>query len=233
MTRRPTLAGLAAAAALGAAALAIPSQASAAADGRASGGKAEVNVVHGIPGAKVKVCVDGAPAIRRFTYGEKVVGVALPAGRHRVRVVPTGRRCGSPAILRSRYALEAGDSYTIVACLKPSGTPKLRAFRNRVRPTDSGKARLTVRHTAMAPAVNVWADGSPLIAGRHFRWGDRESFPVPAGRYRVKVTLPGSDEPVIGPRRLSLRAGNAYQVHAVGEAGHYRLVVVRTHVGTH
>jgi Domain of unknown function (DUF4397) len=173
------------------------------------------------------------PAIRKFTYGEKVAGVAIPAGRHHVRVVPTGRRCESPAILRSRYPLEAGKSYTIVANLKPSGAPRLKGFRNRVRPTDAGKARLTVRHAAQAPAVNVWAGGGRLIGGRHFTWGDRQSFPVPGGRYRVKVTLPGSVKPVIGPRRLSLQAGNAYQVHAVGTPGHYRLVVVRTHVGPH
>jgi Domain of unknown function (DUF4397) len=230
---RRSAAGLAATA-LALVALALPSPAPAADTGRPAGGAAKVNVVHGIPGAKVKVCVDGAPAIRRFTYGEKVVGVAVPAGRHHVRVVPTGRRCESPAILRSRYALEAGKSYTLVASLEPSGTPRLRAFGNRVQPTDAGEARLTVRHLAQAPAVNVWAGGSKLIGGRHFMWGGRQSLPVPGGKYRVKVTLPGSAKPVIGPRWQSLRTGNAYQVHAVGTPGHYRLVVVvRTHVGTH
>jgi Domain of unknown function (DUF4397) len=231
--RSRSLAGLAAATAVAAAAIGVPAQASTAETTRAAGRTAEVSVVHGIPGAKVKVCIDGAPAIRRFTYGEKVVRRALPAGRHGVRVVPTGRRCQSPAILRRHYVLEANKSYTLVASLKPSGTPSLRAFGNRVRPTKPGRARLTVRHLAQAPAVNVWAGSTRLIGGRGFTWGDRQSLQVPHGSYRVKVTLPGKKAPVIGPRRLTLRAGNAYQVHAVGKAGRYRLVVVRTHVGTH
>jgi len=38
-------------------------------------GKATVNVVHGIPGLDVAVCVNGAKAIRDFNPGEIVAGV--------------------------------------------------------------------------------------------------------------------------------------------------------------
>lgn len=223
-----------AAAAIGAA-LAAPGPASAALPAESSVAKtqaAKVNVVHGIPRVKVKVCVDGKAAIRGFTYGEKVVGVPLPAGQHRVRVVPAGKGCHAAAILKDRYRLEAGKNYTIVAGLKPSGTPRLKAFVNRVGPVDAGKARLTVRHTAQAPAVNVWAGSTKLIGGECFTWGHSRTFTVPKGEYRVKVTLPASKKPVIGPRWLTLDAGKAYQVHAVGKAGHYRLIVVRVPVGT-
>jgi hypothetical protein len=195
--------------------------------------KATVNVVHGIPGVAVKVCVDGKAAIRDFRYGEKVVGVALPAGTHRVRVVPATEPCSAPALLKERYRLDGGRNYTLVAAVKPSGKPTLAAFVNRVRPTEEGKARLTVRHAAAAPAVNVWAGSAKLIGGQKFTWGDQKTLAVPKGTYRVKVTLPGDREPVIGPRHLTLRAGNAYQVHAVGTADRYRLVVVPVRVGSH
>jgi hypothetical protein len=195
--------------------------------------KARINVVHGIPGVAVKVCVDGKPAIRDFRYGEKVVGAALPAGAHRVRVVPAAEPCSSPAVLKARYHLDAGKNYTLVAARRPSGAAALAAFVNRVRPTEEGKARLTVRHTAAAPAVNVWAGSAKLVGGKKFTWGDQKTLAVPKGDYRVKVTLPGDRKPVIGPRHLTLRAGNAYQVHAVGTADRYRLVVVRVRVGTH
>jgi len=148
-------------------------------------------------------------------------------------VVAAGRSCHSQAILRSHYRLRAGKNYTIVAAVKPSGTPRLKAYGNRVGPVDEGTSRLVVRHTAKAPAVNVWANGAKLIGGHKFTWGDSRTFAVPRGHYRVKVTLPGSKQPVIGPRRLGLQAGNAYQVYAVGTSGHYRLIVVKTHVGTH
>jgi hypothetical protein len=193
---------------------------------------AHLNVVHGIPGVAVKVCVDGSAALRGFEYGESAVDVGVPAGSHRVKVVAARTPCSGAAILRHAYTLEAGRSYTIVAAMRPSGSPALRAFANDVRPADAGKARLTIRHTAQAPAVAVWAGSAKLVGGDRFTWGDSRTVNVPRGDYRVKVTPPGSRKPVIGPERLSLRSGHAYQVYAVGTSGHYRLIVVGAAVGT-
>jgi len=226
--RRGWRLGIAVAGALAGVAATLPGPAA----GADVGNTATVNVVHGIPGAVVKVCVDGEKAIGRFRYGDKVVGVALPAGTHRVRVVAAGKACSSPAVLKKRFDLAAGGNYTVVAALRPSGSPALPAFANRVGPTAAQQARLTVRHTASAPAVNVWAGGTRLIGGTSFTWGEERTRAVPAGEYRVKVTLPGSRKAVIGPRYLTLHAGAAYQVHAVGSADRYRLVVVRVDAGT-
>lgn len=195
-------------------------------------GTAKVNVVHGIPGVVVKLCVDGTPVVDNFRYGHTIVGATLPATTHKVRVVGAGSSCSAPAILKARYTLAKGRNYTIVANVNASGTPNLTAFANNVRPTPAGNARLTVRHAADAPAVNVWAGGAKLIGGNRFTWGKGATLPVPAGTYRVKVTLPGSRKPVIGPVTKTLTAGRAYQVYAVGVSGHYRLVTVKTHVGT-
>jgi hypothetical protein len=216
-------AGLAATSALVAGALATPAVAA---------GKATVNVVHGIPGVPVAVCVDGAKVVDGFRYGEKVVGAKLPAGNHRVRVVAAGSGCGADAILREGYTLDAGRNYTIVANLDDSGAPNLLAVANKTRPTRPGYARLTVRHTAQAPAVNVWANGAKVIGGTSFTWGDQRALGVPADTYRTKVTLPGSKKAVIGPADLTLRAGRAYQVYAVGSPDRFRLVVLKVAVGT-
>ena len=193
---------------------------------------AKVNVVHGIPGVAVKVCVDGKSVADNFRYGSTIVGAALPATAHKVRLVAAGKPCGATAILKSAYTLAAGRNYTIVANLNASGTPNLKAFVNNVKSTAAGKARLTVRHTAKAPAVNVWAGGTKLISGRQFTWGKSATLAVPSGTYRVKVTLPGSSKAVIGPASKTLTAGAAYQVYAVGSAGHYRLITIKIPVGT-
>jgi hypothetical protein len=195
-------------------------------------GTATVNVVHGIPGVAVKVCVDGKPVVDNFRYGDKIVGARLPAAPHRVRVVAAGKPCQSSAILKSRYTLAQGGNYTIVANLNASGTPNLKAFVNNVKPTAPGKARLTVRHTAQAPAVNVWAGRTKIIGGTKFTWGKSATLAVPGATYQVKVTLPGSRQPVIGPTSKRVAAGRAYQVYAVGAPGHYRLITVKTRVGT-
>jgi hypothetical protein len=180
----------------------------------------------------VKVCVDGKAVVDHFRYGSTIVGAALPATTHRVRVVAAGKACRSSAIVKSAYTLAAGRNYTIVANLNAHGSPNLKAFVNNVRPTAHGKARVTVRHTADAPAVNVWAGRTKIIGGTHFTWGRSATLAVPAGRYVVRVSLPKSTKAVIGPARASLAAGRAYQVYAVGLAGHYRLITIKIPVGT-
>ena len=193
---------------------------------------AKVNVVHGIPRVAVKVCVDGKGVADNFRYGNTIVGATLPATTHKVRLVPAGKSCHATAILKSAYTLNAGRNYTVVANLNAAGTPNLKAFVNTVKPTAAGKARLTVRHTAKAPAVNVWAGGTKLIGGTRVTWGKSATRAVPAGTYSAKVTLPGSRKPVIGPVSTTLAAARAYQAYAVGSPGHYRLVTLKTRVGT-
>lgn len=192
---------------------------------------ATINVVHGIPGLTVDVCVNGAKAIEGFEPGESVVGVALPEGSYRLRVTPAGESCGD-FVLQAVAALKGGRNYTVVANLDDEGTPNLALWRNNLSTTEKGEARLVVRHTAAAPAVNVWADGSPLNRGRHFVWGESRRFDVPKGDYEVFVSLARQSDPVIGPADLSLSAGTSYQVYAWGngKAG-YGLVVIPIEVG--
>lgn len=201
----------------------------------ASGGapKFALNVVHGIPGIVVDVCVNGAKAITDFEPGDVVAGVKLPEGTYHLKVTAAGTPCGA-AILSATADLAGGRNrnYTVIANLDAHGTPNLALFRNNTRKTGAGEARLVVRHTADAPAVNVWANGSPLNRGRQFDWGSQRRFDVPAGGYEVFVSLARQSDPVIGPANLSLAAGTSYQVYAWGngDAG-YAFAVVPLEVG--
>ena len=67
-------------------------------------------------------------------------------------------------------AIDAGDTtlpasgnHTIIAHLDAEGTPTLAVFENDTSATAAGEGRLTVRHTAAAPAVDVLADGEPAF----------------------------------------------------------------------
>ncbi len=192
-----------------------------------------LNVVHGIPGLVVDVCVDGAEAITDFEPGDVVEGVVLPEGTYRFDVTPAGQPC-SAAILTTTADLEGGryKNYTVVANLDDEGNPNLLLFRNPMRKTEEGLARLVVRHTADAPAVTVWADGSRLNRGRQFVWGESRRYNVPAGDYEVFVSVAGETDPVIGPVSLTLMAGHTYTVYAWGDgdAG-YDLAVIAIEVG--
>ena len=197
-------------------------------------GTAKLNVVHGIPGVTVNVCVDGSNAIPNFTPGSVVKNVSLPSGSHTFKIVPQAdTTCSTSGILTATASLAAGKNYTAVAALDASGTAQLKLFTNGVSPTDKGKARLTVRHTAEAPAVNVWANGMRIVGGKGFTWGKSATLSVPKGIYAAWVSLPGDFKPVIGPAVLQLEAGNAYQVYAWGDATDgYNLAVVKLWVGT-
>jgi Domain of unknown function (DUF4397) len=192
---------------------------------------ASLNVVHGIPGADVNVCVDGAEAISDFNPGEVVTGVTLAAGAYDVKIVGAAADCDDEAILRANgLELASGTNVTAVAYLTADGTPTLGVFTNKVKPLAKATARVQVRHTAAAPEVDVWANGAPLVTG--FENGDSATARVPKGVYAAWVSLPGDFEPVIGPAVLRLRAGHAYQVYAWGSsAAGYGFAVVDLDVG--
>lgn len=55
-----------------------------------------------------------------------------------------------------------GGNTTVAAHLSADGKPRLTTFTDDVSKTDAGRSRLTVRHVAAAPAVDVRAGGHPL-----------------------------------------------------------------------
>ena len=89
----------------------------------------------------------------------------------------------------AEFPVPASGSYTVVAHLDASGTPTLTPFENDTSEVADGNGRLTVRHTAAAPAVDVvLGDARPC----------RERCPT--------ATAPAStSRPVRSPARRSLR----------------------------
>ena len=114
----------------------------------------------------MNVCVNGEAAIPDFKPGDVVTGVELPAGSYDVKIVAAADTWTTPRSWRRTARLKAGRNYTAVANLNADGDPNIKLFTNEVPPVKAGKARLTVRHAAAAPAVNVWANGRCLMAGR-------------------------------------------------------------------
>jgi hypothetical protein len=199
--------------------------------GTASAADASLNVVHGIPGVDVNVCVNGAEAIPDFSYGQVVTGVALPAGSYDVKIVAAADDCDGAAILEAAgVELMDGKNYTAIAHLTEDGSPTLGLYGNGTKPVAKGAARLVVRHTAAAGAVDVWANGTPLVKG--FENGETAKAIVPKGVYAAWVSAPGDYEPVIGPSVLKLAKGFTYEVYAIGNnTDNYTLAVVATKVG--
>ena len=184
-----------------------------------------VYVVHGIPNTPVDVYVDGQRALDDFAPGTSQGPLQLPAGGHQVALfaadAPDGS--GSP-VLSANADLPAGANVTLVAHLSESGQPTITPFVNDVSSVPAGQARLVVRHTAAAPAVDVLAGGSPVISG--LTNPNEKALEVPAGTVPAAVAAAGTTQPVIGPTNLDLQEGTATFVHAIGSLQDNTLGVV-------
>lgn len=196
--------------------------------------EATVSVLHAVPGLTVDVYANGEELIPDFTPGTLTDPLMLPAGSYDLQVFADGDTPDSaePAIEANGVEVPAGANATVVAHLGEDGTPQLSLFANDTTATAPGEARLTVRHTAAAPAVDIRADGSVLFD--NLSNPDEATGDVPAGTYSADVALAGTENVAIGPADLDLAEGTNTIVYAWGSAEDGNLdLAVQTIDGMH
>ncbi|WP_084077375.1 DUF4397 domain-containing protein [Demequina sp. NBRC 110057] len=180
-------------------------------------GMAEVSVLHGIPDTPVDVYVDGTNTIDDFQPGDLAGPLELAPGTYEVALTATDAADDSEPVLGPvELTVEEGMSYTAVAHLDADGNPTVTPFENDLSETAAGEGRLTVRHTAAAPAVDVWADGEVLF--ENLANPDEVMGDVPAATYEAAVSLTGETDPVLGPTDVEIQAGVNTIVYAWGSA---------------
>lgn len=174
----------------------------------------DVTVVHGVPDLTVDVYVNGELTLEDFAPDTITDPLSLPAGDYAIAIRPADAAADSDPAIAGSATLADGQNVSIVAHLDADGNPTLSVFANDTAAPKAGDARLVVRHTAAAPAVDVLAGGSPII--ENLANPDEQSIEVPADSYSVAVAATGTTDPVIGPADVTLDEGNAYAVYAVG-----------------
>jgi hypothetical protein len=117
---------------------------------------------------------------------------------------------------RKTVEVPAGANATVAAHLSADGKPQLTPFVNDTSKVDAGKSRLTVRHVAAAPAVDVRANEEAVF--KNITNPDEKSAVVDAGTVSADVTLAGTDDVAIGPTDLTLKEGTSHIVYAWGSA---------------
>lgn len=191
-----------------------------------------VTVVHAVPDTPVDVYVNGDLTLENFEPKTITDPLQLPAGDYDIAIRPAGAAADSDPVISGSASLPAGANASIVANLTDAGDPELSVFVNDVSTIPAGQARVVVRHTAAAPAVDVTADGSVLING--LANGSEAAAEVPAGTYSVGVNPAGASDPVIGPVDLTLDEGTGYFVYAFGSLDDGNLdLLVQTISGLH
>jgi hypothetical protein len=199
----------------------------------ANADEATVSVLHGVPGLTVDVYANGDELIPDFAPGTLTDPLALPAGSYDIAIFPDGEGPdGDPAIEAPGVEVPAGANATIVAHLDADGTPTASVFVNDMSELAAGDARVTVRHTAAAPAVDVRVNGTPTFEG--LTNPNEASADVAAGTIEADVVLAGTEDVALGPADLELAEGTNTIVYAWGSAEEQNLeLAVQTIDGLH
>jgi len=213
-----------------AAALALPLAAIAVASPASAAPKATVSVLHAIPAGMgadvVDVYAGSALLIDNFTPGT-LKTVKVPGGTYDLGVYADGEGPGNGTAVLSANGVKvpAGANATVTANLNASGAPALNVFVNNTKALHSGQGRLTVRHIAAAPAVDVRANGAVLF--KNLKNPKQALAVVPTGKYKADVVLAGTNKVAIGPAVITIKKGTNTIVYAWGSAadGNLKLAV--------
>jgi hypothetical protein len=176
----------------------------------------DVTIVHGLDGLVVDVFVDGVLAIDDFEYTDIVIAELAP-GNYNVQVKASDASdaddpAAEPAILETDASVGA-DPFTVVAQLDEAGAPTLGVYPDDFSEPAEGQGRVTVRHAAAAPEVDILVAGATVGSVAN---GAQLSADLPAGTYDVEVQAGGAIVEPLTPGEVELPAGSAIVAYAVG-----------------
>lgn len=189
-----------------------------------------LSVLHAIPAGKgadvVDIYADNIRVFNNMKPGQ-LRTVKVPQGVYDLGVYADGDtpQKSDPLLESADTSVPSGKNLTVTANLDAAGAPALNIFVNNTTRNPGGEGRITVRHIAAAPAVDVRADGTVLFTA--LTNPNSVSSIVPAKPYVVDVTLAGSDVVVIGPAIVPVNRPINRVVYAWGSAadGTLRLAV--------
>ena len=150
----------------------------------------DLTVFHGLTDAAdvdaVDVYADSTLVASGITGGE-LESSNLKAGNYDITVVPEGssRFTRDPLLRERRVSLRAGDNYTFALHHSPSSEVTSTLFENKTRTVGRDMGRLTFRHIAQAPLVDLRTRGSVLMDG--LGNGDERDLGLRSGDYKLRV----------------------------------------------
>ena len=182
---------------------------------------ARVRVLHASPDAPaVDVYLNDeiVGALTNVPFGVISDYLTIPAGTHNVKVYLTGDTT-SP-VIDADVTVEANGAYT-VAAINPVASIQPAVLVDNPA-VNSGEALVRVVHFSPdAPGVDVAPDGSEpadaVVQNLEFP-DDTGYLGLPGGSYDLEVRLAGTTDVALQLDPLSIEAGNAYSVFAIGSA---------------
>ena len=195
---------------------------------------ADLYVLHAVPATPVDVWVNGAVLLPNFQPGTLTDAVSLAPGDYEVVITLPGDPITSPVIGPATLPLVAGKSYTVVAHLTAAGANTATLFENDLSTIPAGQGKLTVRHTAAAPAVDLLAGGAAVAGFTNLTNPNEAKANLPVGTVSAAVAATGTTTPVIGPADVQIQEGVNTIVDAWGSLDADNLdLAVQTISGLH
>lgn len=185
----------------------------------------DVYVLHGIPGVTVDVYVNGALTLDSFEPEDIAGPLSLPAGDYDIDIFAeaataseTSSARSDAAVIDVTAAVPGGESVSVIAHLDAAGAPTLTAFVNDLSDTARNEGRVTIRHTAEAPAVDIIAGGAAVAPFTNLTNGTEAVADLPAGDYPTGIAAAGSTGELV-PAPVTATAGTNLVVYAIGSLG--------------
>ncbi len=183
----------------------------------------DVYVIHGIPGVDVDVYVNGDLTLENFQPKDIAGPLTLPAADYDIEIF--AHEDGAPAASSERTddavidvspAVPGGENVSVIAHLAEDGTPTLSAFVNDLEPAGAGNGRVTIRHTAAAPTVDIVAGGAAVDPLTGISNGNEAKADLPADSYPTGIAAAGTTEALLDAP-VTVVEGENLVVYAIGD----------------
>ncbi len=185
----------------------------------------DVYVLHGIPGVTVDVYVNGALTLDSFVPEDIAGPLSLPAGDYDIDIFAEAATAPATttartdtAVIDVTAAVPGGESVSVIAHLDAAGAPSLTAFVNDLSDTARNEGRITIRHTAEAPAVDIIAGGAAVAPFTNLTNGNEAVADLPAADYPTGIAAAGTTTELV-PAPVTATAGTNLVVYAIGSLG--------------
>ncbi|GHO50193.1 DUF4397 domain-containing protein [Ktedonospora formicarum] len=176
--------------------------------------KAHVRVVHASSKTgPVDVFMDGKEVLKNFSFGNVSNYSNLPAGKHELKITPTGKG-EKAAVLTATANVQPKGFYTIAATSSKNGDLGLKAFKD---DNTGNKKEAKVRVYHFSPdlgAVNVTRDNKAIIKDLNFEQAS-DYVTVPAGNDKFEASSTNTDKKL--PIQANIKDGKVYSVFVLGE----------------
>lgn len=175
-----------------------------------------VTLVHGFRGLLADVYLDGDRILEGFRPARSTDPTELPAGEHEVEVREADAAPDSEPVVEGTLDLPPGANLSAVVHPDAEGNPTISVFDNAFESPGKNRARAVVRHTAVAPAIDVKVGDETVVQG--LAPGQEGVGTVRPGADEVTTVDAASDEQLLPPARVSADPNMVVALYLIGSS---------------